>query len=187
MLSFLVVLVVKVENDPVAAIILQRMQLPYLVGELEFRRHTANRRLVCRRSRGRESDEKDDGRHHQQPAERPVPAAGGLDLEGRHADANRVLNEARTLAGGLEDAVLAARIDAEIGWLLTQVADYEAAHTLLVRSKKWSTLRVWGLAVAKRRGMARAKVAVARKLAVILHRMWLDDTSFRWSTEVARS
>jgi hypothetical protein len=43
---------------------------------------------------------------------------------------------------------------------------YEAAHSLLVRSRKWSTLRAWGVQVAKRRGMARARVAVARKLAV---------------------
>ena len=35
--------------------------------------------------------------------------------------------------------------------------------------------------VAKRRGMARARVAVARKLAVILHRMWVDGSDFRWS------
>ena len=44
-----------------------------------------------------------------------------------------------------------------------------------VRSKKWSSLRAWGMKIAKRRGMARARVAVARKLAVILHRMWSDD------------
>jgi transposase len=33
--------------------------------------------------------------------------------------------------------------------------------------------------IARRRGMARARVAVARKLAVILHRMWVDTTEFR--------
>ena len=59
----------------------------------------------------------------------------------------------------------------------------EAAHTLLVRSKKWSSLRVWGLAIARRRGMARAKVAVARKLAVILHSMRVDGTDFRFAKE----
>ena len=53
---------------------------------------------------------------------------------------------------------------------LARTALYEAAHTLLVRSRKWSALRAWGLKVAKHRGMARARVAVARKLAVILHR-----------------
>ena len=57
---------------------------------------------------------------------------------------------------------------------LARTALYEAAHSLLVRSKKWSSLRAWGMKIAKRRGMARARVAVARKLAVILHRMWSD-------------
>jgi len=52
-----------------------------------------------------------------------------------------------------------------------------------VRSTKWSALRAWGLAIAKRRGMAKAKIAVARKLAVILHRMWLDGSDFRFGKE----
>jgi transposase len=68
---------------------------------------------------------------------------------------------------------------------LARTALYEAAHTLLVRSKKWSSLRAWGMNVAKRRGMSRARVAVARKLAVILHRMWLDVTEFRYGKEPA--
>lgn len=62
---------------------------------------------------------------------------------------------------------------------------YEAAHTLLTRSKKWSWLKAWGLQVARRRGMKRAIVAVARRLAVIMHRMWMDDTDFRWSNKEA--
>ena len=63
---------------------------------------------------------------------------------------------------------------------LARTTLYEAAHSLLVLSKKWSSLRAWGMNVAKRRGMARARVAVARKLAVILHRMWSDGTEFRF-------
>lgn len=39
------------------------------------------------------------------------------------------------------------------------------------------------MSIAKRRGMARARVAVARKLAVILHRMWRDGTAFRFGKE----
>jgi len=66
---------------------------------------------------------------------------------------------------------------------LARTALYEAAHSLLVRSKKWSSLRAWGMNIAKRRGMARARVAVARKLAVILHRMWSDGTAFRFGKE----
>jgi transposase len=58
---------------------------------------------------------------------------------------------------------------------------YEAAQSLLVRSGKWSWLKAWGLRVAQRRGMRRAIVAVARRLAVVLHRMWVDGTEFRWS------
>jgi transposase len=68
---------------------------------------------------------------------------------------------------------------------LARTALYEAAHTLLVRSRKWSSLRVWGMKIAKHRGMARARVAVARKLAVILHRMWSDATEFRFGKEPA--
>lgn len=66
---------------------------------------------------------------------------------------------------------------------LARTALYEAAHTLLVRSRKWSSLRAWGMGVAKRRGMARARVAVARKLAVILHRMWRDAADFRFGDQ----
>ena len=68
---------------------------------------------------------------------------------------------------------------------LARTALYEAAHSLLIRSSKWSALRSWGMAVAKRRGMARARVAVARKLAVILHRMWADGSEFRWGKQAA--
>jgi transposase len=70
---------------------------------------------------------------------------------------------------------------------LARTALFEAAHTLLVRSKKWSSLKAWGVNLAKRRGMARARVAVARKLAVILHRMWVDATEFRFGKEPGRA
>lgn len=66
---------------------------------------------------------------------------------------------------------------------LTRSALYEAAHSLLTRSRKWSSLLAWGLQIGKHRGMARAGVAVARKLAVVLHRMWSDKTEFRVGKE----
>jgi transposase len=66
---------------------------------------------------------------------------------------------------------------------LARTALYEAAHSLLVRSRKWSSLRAWGMQIAKTRGRARARVAVARKLAVVLHRMWSDETEFRFGKE----
>ena len=60
---------------------------------------------------------------------------------------------------------------------------YEAAHSLLIQSRKWSWLKAWGVRVAQRRGMRRAIVAVARRLAVVLHRMWVDGSEFRWSKD----
>ena len=60
---------------------------------------------------------------------------------------------------------------------------YEAAGVLLTRVAKWSALKAWGMRVAKRSGLRKAKVAVARKLAVILHRIWIDRTEFNWSSK----
>ena len=58
---------------------------------------------------------------------------------------------------------------------------YEAAAVLLHRDARASTLKSWGLGLAKRIGMRRAKVAVARKLAVIMHRIWSDHSEYRWT------
>jgi len=57
---------------------------------------------------------------------------------------------------------------------------FEAAGVLLTRVQKWCALKAWGLRIAKRSGMKKARTAVARKLAVILHRMWRDGTEFQW-------
>ena len=62
---------------------------------------------------------------------------------------------------------------------------FEAAGVLLTRVPKWSALKAWGMRLAKRNGLRKAKVAVARKLAVILHRMWIDGTEFNWSKKEA--
>jgi hypothetical protein len=45
-----------------------------------------------------------------------------------------------------------------------------------------SSLKAWGVRLAKTRGHRRAVIAVARKLAVILHKMWINGTDFRWSS-----
>jgi transposase len=68
-----------------------------------------------------------------------------------------------------------------VGDEMVRTALYEAANSLLSPKTRFSALKRWGLEVAQRRGLKRAKVAVARKLAVILHRMWIDGTPFRWS------
>jgi transposase len=71
-----------------------------------------------------------------------------------------------------------------VGDVMVRTALYEAAHIMLTRAVRFSTLKRWALEVARRRGMRRAKVALARKLAVILHRMWVEGTTFRWGREV---
>lgn len=60
---------------------------------------------------------------------------------------------------------------------------YEAAQVMLSRVKKWSWLKAWAMNIAKRRGRQKAIVALARRLAVIMHRMWSDGTQFRWTRE----
>jgi transposase len=60
---------------------------------------------------------------------------------------------------------------------------YEAAQILLVRSTKWSWLKAWAMQIARRRGLKKAIVALARRLAVIMHRIWVDGTEFRWTRE----
>jgi transposase len=62
---------------------------------------------------------------------------------------------------------------------------YEAAQSLLFRSAKWSWLKAWAMKIARHRGMKKAIVALARRLAVIMHRIWVDGTEFRWTREEA--
>lgn len=71
------------------------------------------------------------------------------------------------------------------GDALVRGALYEAAQVMLSRTKGFSTLKRWAMEVAQRRGMKRAKVALARKLATVLHRMWVDGTDFRFGKETA--
>jgi transposase len=60
---------------------------------------------------------------------------------------------------------------------------YEAAQVMLTRVKKWSWLKAWAMNLAKRSGGRKAVVALARRLAVIMHRIWSDGTEFRWTKE----
>jgi hypothetical protein len=64
---------------------------------------------------------------------------------------------------------------------------YVAANIILTRSAKWSSLKAWGVRLARSKGRKRALVAIARKLAVILHRMWIDGTPFSFTEAEAAS
>jgi transposase len=55
---------------------------------------------------------------------------------------------------------------------------YEAANIMLVRSRGTNPLKSWAAKLAKRAGHKKARVALARKMAVVLHRMWRDGTDF---------
>jgi hypothetical protein len=63
---------------------------------------------------------------------------------------------------------------------------YEAASALMTRTRKRSRLRAWGVFVTKRRGMKRVTVAVARKHAVIMHRIWVTGDEFDFGGPVGR-
>ena len=58
----------------------------------------------------------------------------------------------------------------------------DLTHALV---KRWSVLKAWGVRLAKHVGIKKAKTAVARKLAVILHCIWVDGTEFQWGKEKA--
>jgi transposase len=71
----------------------------------------------------------------------------------------------------------------KVGDAMVRTALYEAANVMLTRAGRFSTLKCWALEVAKRRGMRRAKVALARKLSTVLHRLWVDGSEFRFGKE----
>jgi len=64
---------------------------------------------------------------------------------------------------------------------------FEAAGVLLTRVPKWCAIKAWGVRLAKRIGFKKAKIAVARKLAVIMHRMWCDETDFQWTNKEVKA
>lgn len=67
----------------------------------------------------------------------------------------------------------------------TRTCLYEAANVLLTKVKRWSPLKAWGHRLVQRVGPQKARIAVARKLAVILRCIWTDGTEFWWTREAA--
>jgi transposase len=63
---------------------------------------------------------------------------------------------------------------------MVRTALFEAAQAVMIRLTRWCTLKAWGMKIARKRGLRRAIVAVARRLGVILHRMWASGTAYRW-------
>ena len=59
---------------------------------------------------------------------------------------------------------------------------YQAATVMLTKTKCWSRLKAWGTRLIKRIGFKRAAIAVARKMAIIMHAIWVDGTEFEYGT-----
>jgi len=72
------------------------------------------------------------------------------------------------------------------GDTLARTLLYEAAVVILTRVKGASSLRDWAQAIAKRSGPGKARVALARKLSVILHSIWRSGEPFRWDLRLLR-
>ena len=66
-----------------------------------------------------------------------------------------------------------------------RTALYQAATVMLNRCAGPNWLKAWALRLAKHRGKKRATVALARRIGVVLHRMWRDGTGFRFTREQA--
>jgi transposase len=72
------------------------------------------------------------------------------------------------------------------GDAFTRTCLYEAANVLLTKVQRFSPLKAWGTRLVQRVGAKKARVAVARKIAIILHCIWVDGTEFWWTREEAK-
>jgi transposase len=68
---------------------------------------------------------------------------------------------------------------------MMRVMLHEAAQSMLCSKKGSWLIKAWAMQIARRRGLKKAIVALARRLAVIMHRIWVDGTEFRWTPEQA--
>ena len=122
----------------------------------------------------------------------PASARGGADLSS-HCRRARRFRKSKSV-GAVFGLTCAKYQSGESDWSgrISRCGDemmrsmlYEAAQSMLFRSAKWSWLKAWAMQIARRRGMKKAIVALARRLAVIMHRIWVDGTEFRWTWEQA--
>ena len=59
----------------------------------------------------------------------------------------------------------------------------EAGTVMLTRSRRWNKVKAWGLKVLRKKEARKAAMAVGRKLAVVMHRMWINKTEFIYGEE----
>ncbi|MDP7586030.1 MAG: IS110 family transposase [Verrucomicrobiota bacterium] len=121
------------------------------------------------------------------PGVGPVTAlayVGTIDDPGRFAKSRSVgayvgLTSRRFQSGEMD---YSGRISKQ-GDALLRTCLFEAANSLLIRSRRANPLKTWARRLHKRLGHKKACVALARKLAVVLHRMWVSGTAFQWPAE----
>jgi len=108
-------------------------------------------------------------------------AKAALSMQVKKTDANDAEGLAQIVCTGWYREVKVKSMDSHL------IRSLIIARSQLVGMKVqiWSRLKAWGIKLMKRSGGKEAKVAVARKLAVIMHRMWGNGTDFRWSEKVA--
>ena len=149
------------------------------------------RRIVDGRPVRHRNDRADAGRRHKSPTDR-VGAVVAVTYRNAVDDPTR-FRKSKDLGpyfGITPSKYQSGEVDrtgriTKVGDVMVRTALFEAAHVILTRVTRFSTLKAWALRIAKQRGFKRAKVALARKLAVVLHRMWVDGTDFRWRKAAA--
>ena len=62
---------------------------------------------------------------------------------------------------------------------------YEAASVVIHKLQRQCAMKSWAEGLVKRIGLRRARVALARKLAVLMHAIWIDGTEFEWGEQAA--
>ena len=125
-------------------------------------------------------------RSRQTGAERPVERGGNISLVAP-VGVKPVRPPLRNF--GLKVGMVGTvRFEARIQELVENLPDMAAlVEPLLIvrRALRVSWLKAWAMKIARHRGMKKAIVALARRLAVIMHRIWVDGTEFRWTREQA--
>jgi hypothetical protein len=102
-----------------------------------------------------------------------------------HRDVVTVVGHAATIAAGEWITASGEWVNdrhtvSKCGDTLARLCLYEAATVIMTRIKRPLDLKVWAMKIARRSGANKARVALARKLAVILHSIWRTGEPFRW-------
>jgi transposase len=113
-----------------------------------------------------------------------------LEMVGKRATPEKIIGQLRQADVELAQGKTVGEVDrigriSRCGDTLGRTLLCEAAVVIVTRVKRASGLKDWAQAIAKRSGLGKARVALARKLSVILHSIWRSGDAFRWSERPA--